>query len=312
MNGRPDVRPSTRRQVLEAAEQLSFIPRGRRRVGGSRTGQAGSVGLLTSDLQGRFSIPVLMGAEDTFGSGRVSVFLCDARSDAIREQHYLAELIDHDVDGIIVVGSRPDPRPSLGRDLPVPIVYAYAPSLDAGDISVVSDNVGAGRLAVQHLRAMGRRQIALIAGDPSYSASHDRVRGALAALADDGLEPVNRVQYGAWSEGWGRDAAAAIVTQHPDTDAIVCGSDQIARGALEALRSRGLAVPRQIAVTGHDNWHVLALEARPPLTTIDMRLEELGRVAARKLFDAVAGRPGPGVEIVPTQVVPRASTSTSS
>lgn len=312
VNGRPDVRSSTRDRILEVAEQLSFVPpHARRRTELGNEGQVGSVGLLTSDLMGRFSNPILRGAEDTFGSGRVSVFLCDARDDSIREQHYLRALIERGVYGIIVVGSRPDPRPSLGSNLPVPLVYAYAPSRDSNDISVVSDNVGAGRLVVQHLLGMGRRKIAFIAGDSDYGASHDRILGATAVLAEEGLEPISPVRYGAWSESWGRDATAAIVDQHPDVDGIVCGSDQIARGALDTLRDLKLDVPGQIAVTGHDNWHVLALDARPPLTTVDMRMEELGRVAARKLFDAVAGRPEPGVEAVPTRVVPRGSTGFS-
>jgi LacI family transcriptional regulator len=73
-----------------------------------------------------------MGAEDAFGAGKVNVFLCDARDDTIREQHHVQALLSRGVDGLIVVGSRTDPRPSLGRDLPVPVVYAYAPSEGPG------------------------------------------------------------------------------------------------------------------------------------------------------------------------------------
>ena len=66
---------------------------------------------------------MLMGAEDAFGAGRVDAFLCDAQDDAIREQHHVRALLSRRVDGLIVVGHRTDPRPSLGRDLPVPVVY---------------------------------------------------------------------------------------------------------------------------------------------------------------------------------------------
>ena len=132
----------------------------------SLAGRTGTVGLLTSDLEGRFSIPILMGAEDAFGAGEVAVFLCDARGDAIREQHHVRALLGRRVDGLIVVGSRTDPRPSLGRDLPVPVVYAYAPSDDPADLSIVPDTGDAGRVAVAQLLACGRTRIAPISGDP--------------------------------------------------------------------------------------------------------------------------------------------------
>src|SRR5690349_8419695 len=77
LNGRSQVAARTRARVEAAAEQLSFVPN--RMAQGLLAGRTGTVGLLTSDLQGRFVIPILMGAEDAFGAGRVSVFLCDAR-----------------------------------------------------------------------------------------------------------------------------------------------------------------------------------------------------------------------------------------
>jgi LacI family transcriptional regulator len=146
INGRDEVAPSTRKRVIDAAEQLSFTPNALARS--LTEGRSGTVGLLTSDLEGRFVLPVLMGAEDAFGAGAINVFLCDARGDSIREQHHLKALLNRRVDGIIVVGRSTDPRPSLGQDLPVPVVYAYAPSNDPRDTSLVPDNRAGGRLAV--------------------------------------------------------------------------------------------------------------------------------------------------------------------
>ena len=175
LNGRSQVRAETRQRVVEAAERLSFRPNQLAR--GLLAGRTGTVGLLTSDLEGRFGIPILMGAEDAFGAGEVAVFLCDARGDAIREQHHVRALLGRRVDGLIVVGSRTDPRPSLGRELSVPVVYAYAPSDDPADLSIVPDNVDAGRIAVQHLLTCGRTRIAHITGDPGYLAARDRADG---------------------------------------------------------------------------------------------------------------------------------------
>ncbi|GAA3339079.1 LacI family DNA-binding transcriptional regulator [Amorphoplanes nipponensis] len=308
LNGQPQVRAETRTRVLAAAEQLSFFPNALAQgLIGQRTG---TVGLLTSDLEGRFSIPILMGAEDAFGSGQTSVFLCDARGDAIRERHHLRALLSRRVDGLIVVGARPDTRPSLGRDLPVPVVYAYAPSDDPADLSLVTDNVGAGRMATGHLLDCGRRRIAHITGDPAYGAAQDRAKGTLDRLAEEGLELAGgQVWFGMWSEAWGRGATRMLLRRSPDVDAIFAGSDEIARGVLDVLHQEGIDVPSQVAVMGFDNWAILAANARPPLTTIDMNLELLGRLAAQRLFAAIDGTLGSGVESIACRLVTRDSTA---
>lgn len=306
LNGRDHVRSETRQRVVDAAEQLSFSPNTlARSLLAERTG---TVGLLTSDLEGRFSIPILMGAEDAFGADQVNVFLCDARDDTIRERHHVQALLNRRVDGLIVVGSRTDPRSSLGRGLQVPVVYAYAPSRDREDLSIICDNVGAGRLAIQHLIAAGRSRIAHISGDRTYAAARDRAEGVQAALAEAGLELVGDVQYGTWSEGWGRAAAGLILDRNPDVDAIFCGSDQVARGVMDTVRERGRRIPDDVAVMGFDNWEVLAADARPSLTSVDMNLEEIGRAAARALFAALDGSPRSGVDALPCRVVIRGST----
>lgn len=307
MNGRSDVAARTRTRVLAAAEELSFTPNAMAR--GLLAGRTGTVGLLTGDLEGRFVIPILMGAEDAFGAGQVNVFLCDARGDAIREQHQLTALLSRRVDGIIVVGRQTDPRPSLGQELPVPVVYAYAPSDDPRDVSLTPDNVTGGRMAIEHLLACGRTRIAHISGDPAYAAAQDRLTGARAALADAGLELIGDPMFSAWTEHWGRDAAALLLQRHPDIDAVFCGSDQIARGVLDTARDLGRLVPEDLAIIGYDNWTVLAENSRPELTSIDAQLQQLGRRAAQCLFDAIDGEIGEsGTHHLPVRLVIRGST----
>lgn len=308
LNGQPQVRDSTRARVLQAATQLAFSPN--TLAQGLVTQRTGTVGLLTSDLEGRFSIPILMGAEDAFGTDQTSVFLCDARGDGIREKHHVRALLSRRVDGLIVVGARPDSRPSLGNDVPVPVIYAYAPSDDPRDLSLVVDNEGGGRLAVDHLIRCGRRRIAHITGDATYGAAQDRARGALNRLAEEGLEVAGgEVWFGMWSEAWGRGATRLLLERNPDVDAIFAGSDEIARGVLDVLHEERLDVPGRVAVVGYDNWNILTANARPPLTTIDMNLEQLGRVAAQRLFAAIGGTLGSGTEKFPPKLVTRESTA---
>jgi len=307
LNGRSEVAARTRARVVEAAEQLSFVPN--TLAQGLLGGRTGTVGLLTSDLQGRFVIPILMGAEDAFGAGRVNVFLCDARGDSIREQYQLRALLSRKVDGLIVVGSETDPRPSLGHDIGVPVVYVYAPSDDPDDLSLVPDNVAAGRIAAEHLLRCGRRRIAHVSGDPTYAAAHDRDLGAMQALEAAGLELVGEVMYAEWSEGWGRDATAVLLERHPEIDAVLCGSDQIARGALDTARDQGRTVPDDIAVIGFDNWEPMVANSRPELTSIDPNLHMLGRSAAQHVFAALDGVDiGKGVQTQAPRLVIRGST----
>src|SRR5699024_1057612 len=160
-----------------------------------------------------------------------------------RERYHVQALLGRRVDGLIVVGARPDPRPSLGR-LPVPVVYAYAPSEDPEDMSEVCDDMEAGRLVTEHLTSLGRRRLGIVAGDRGYRAARDRVQGATAALADAGLQPVGgQALFGSWDEAWGRAGARALLRAAPDVDGVVCGSDQIARGVLETLREHDVRVP---------------------------------------------------------------------
>ena len=113
--------------------------------------------------------------------------------------------------------------------------------------------------------------------------------------------------YGEWSERWGREAVRVVLATDPGVDAIFCGSDQIARGVSDSLRMLGHRVPWDIALVGFDNWAPMALGADPPLTSVDMCLEEVGRVAAEHLLRAMDGEPSHGAHTVPCRLVVRGS-----
>ncbi|MER6562339.1 LacI family DNA-binding transcriptional regulator [Streptomyces sp. NPDC001027] len=307
LNGSGRMRPETRERVLAAVEALDFRPN--QHAQSLHTGRSWTVGLMTTDGIGRFSTPVLLGAEDALGAGKISVLLCDTRGDAIREQHHLSNLVDRRVDGIIVTGRRTDPRPPLKGIDPIPTVYALSPSTDPDDISVVSDDRSGARLAVEHLLATGRTRIAHVTGPAHHAAARDRAHHTVELIERSSLElATGHVHFGEWSEAWGRRAAEAVLRTAPDTDAFFCGNDQIARGVADALRENGMDVPGRIAIVGYDNWDVMALACRPPLTTIDTDLAEIGRQAALRLLDAIGSAPEPGRHTVPCRLVVREST----
>lgn len=301
LNDRGQLRTETRERVRRAAEQLGFRPDARGRALSS--GRSYTVGLVTTDSSGRFSIPIMMGAEDALSAGEMALLLCDTRDDPLREQHYIRTLLARRVDGIIVTGRRTEARRPIEAN--VPVVYAFNPSMDESDGSVVVDDAGGASSAIDHLLGFGRQRIAHVTGPQRHRTAMDRAVGARAAAGDALVcEPL----FGDWSERWGRHAVDVLLRRFPDLDAISCGSDQIARGACDGLRELGRSVPDDVAVVGFDNWEVMALAARPPLTTVDLELEELGRRAARMLLDAVNGNPHYGVEVLPTSLQIREST----
>jgi LacI family transcriptional regulator len=295
--------------VQEAAEQLGFVANAAARS--LQAGRTYTVGMITTDSIGRFSIPLLIGAEDALGAGQVSVFLCDARDDPIREQYYLRTLLGRQVDGIIVTGRRTQARPPIGAGLPVPVVYAFISSTEERDCSVVPDEGDGARRAVEHLLAVGRRRIAHVTGPEHHHSATIRAAAARRTLTAAGLEPAAPVLFGEWSEAWGRQAAGILLSTGAEVDAVFCGSDQIARGLAEALQEADRRIPGDVALVGFDNWDVMVDGCRPALTSIDMDLEGIGRTAAELLLAAINGKPAHGRHALPGRLIPRASTAVS-
>lgn len=311
LNGRGDLRQATREKVLAAAEELGFQPNLMAR--GLLTGRTYIVGVLTTDSIGRFTIPLLTGAEDALGAGQMSMLLCESRGDPIREQHYLRVLLARRVDGIIVTGRSSDRRPSLGQDFPVPVVYALVESDDPRDLSVLHDDEEGAAQAVQHLLDTGRRRIAHVTGPPHHVAVRHRLAGVERVLAQAGESLAgNGALFGEWSEEWGREAALRLLRSGAEFDGVFCASDQIARGVSDGLRENGIDVPRDVGIVGVDNWDVMVNAARPPLTTVDLQLSDLGNVAATRLLAAIDGKPVEGgIERVPCRLIQRQSTAIS-
>ena len=188
-------------------------------------------------------------------------------------------------------------------------MYAVIRSADPADACVTYDDEAGGRMAVEHLVAMGRRRIAHVTGPRHHYAASARFRGWEAALVDTGLPGVRPdLAFGAWSEEWGRQAAVVLAGESPDLDGVCCGSDQVARGVIDGLREAGRRVPDDVAVVGFDNWDVMATGRRPMLTTIDPNLHNVGRVAAEHLLAAIDGEPRQGVHLIAPRLVVREST----
>lgn len=308
INDRGEVAATTKARVLRAAAELSFEPNPMAQ--GLVAGRTRAVGLLTDELDGQFTVPILRGAEKALADLEMAVLLCDTRGDSIRRNHHVRTLLARQVDGFVVVGANDDVRMSLTADLPVPVVYAHCRSTGPSDLSLVPDDEGGVRLAVEHLLAVRRRHIGHITGPPSCRAARDRAAATAAVLAEHGRALAGgQALHGEWSQRWGRQAARLLVATAPETDAVFCGNDQIASGVAQELAGLGRRVPDDIAIVGYGNREIFAADCSPPLTTVDPGLRQLGESAVAHLVAALSGTPSSGVVRQPCRLVLRESTA---
>ncbi|MDX8514523.1 LacI family DNA-binding transcriptional regulator [Mesorhizobium captivum] len=306
LNGQGRMTAETRERIRETARLLGFRPN--HLAQSLLRKRSFTVGLLTNDTYGRFSLPLMAGVSDALVDNGVSVFLCNVEDDTRLGQLHVEAMLDKRVDGIIATGKRIDRHlPVDLSNLRVPVVYAFTQP-DPGAVGLVSDDAGGARLAVEHFCRLGRRRIAHVSGPASFAVVHARAEAYRDVLKEQGL-PVAEPLLGAWSEAWGHEAVAKLFEGRGERpDAVFCGNDQIARGVIDALRERGIRVPEDVGVIGFDNWEIVAEATRPPLTSVDMNLSTLGREAGLALLSLVGGQPAaPGIRKLPCRLVVRQS-----
>ncbi|GCE22924.1 LacI family DNA-binding transcriptional regulator [Dictyobacter kobayashii] len=316
LNGQGKLRAETRERVQEVARSLGFRPNDL--VQSLIRGSTSTIGFITSDSEGRFSIPLLSGINNVLMQEQISVFLCDTSDDVQREQQHIDLLLAKRVDGFIVSGWKIDARPPLNvGNNRTPIVYACAQVKTPEALCLIPDDEQGGRIAVEHLLQLGRRSIAHITGLFQYESVQSRERGMRQALDAYGVpHSPNKVLSGPWGQRWGYGAARLLLDDPENRrhlDAIFCGSDQIACGVIDALHERGVRVPDDIAIVGFDNWDIFATESRPALTSVNVNLPDLGRQAAQRLLAMIKGgeEQERGIIRLPCSLVVRESSGAS-
>ncbi|KQR72972.1 LacI family transcriptional regulator [Rhizobium sp. Leaf384] len=292
----------TRQRVKRVAREIGFRPNALAQ--GLLSKRSFTIGLLTNDTYGRFTLPVMAGVSEALVDRGVSVFLCAIEDDPALGQVHVDAMLDKQVDGIIATGKRVDRSLPIDlTDVPVPVVYAFTEG-GPESVSFRSDDAHGATLAVEWLKTNGRQRIVHVTGPEDFFSVRER-SGAFRATAGEGAS----VFFGEWSETWGRDAVERIwAAAGEKPDALFCGNDQIARGAVDALRERGIRVPEDVAIVGFDNWEIVAAQMRPPLTSVDMDLKELGRQAGLTILALAEGLTvEPGVRTLPCRLVVRQS-----
>jgi LacI family transcriptional regulator len=306
-NGR--LKQETRDKVQLVAREIGYRPNDMAQS--LHRTRSMTVGVISTDSFGRFTLPIFQALEEQFADRGIAIFMCNATDDPERERQHLDQLLGKRIDGLVVTARRADKRPPVGPLPPgLPVIYVFTQADDDSAMSLIPDDEGGARIGVQHLVDTGCKRIAHVTGPLRFEAVQLRHRGYLAAIAGAGLtaDPAHYLS-GAWSEAWGRDAVARLfdgTTSPPD--GLFCGNDQIARGCVDALRERGIDVPREVSVVGFDNWNVMTDSARPPLTSVDMNLSALGHEAGKLLVEMIGGETIRGIRRLPCTLVVRQST----
>jgi LacI family transcriptional regulator len=303
----------TRERVLATASELGWVPSGPARGLASR--RAGIVGLLFPDLghsgaaeeeSPLYVDQVIRGAERSAAAAGEAVLIAATQSASGRE---LAFSVAGKVDGLVVMARSlsDDDIAAISRSVPVVIL---ANSHPGGDLDVVgADNRGGCRQITAHLiDAHGHTDLAFLGGPADSPDSQERFAGFCDALHDAGLPaPDAPAALGGFTEAGGRQAVQAMLAGGRRPRAIVCGNDEMAIGALGALRSARLRVPADVAVTGFDDI-AAARHLRPALSTVRQPMRELGERSVQMLFDRLNDRDAPQrCTVLPTEVVIRAS-----
>ena len=309
INGRSDVAPETRKRVEELLTERGYQ---RRRSTRSSSRNARLVDLVFNELDSPWAVEIIRGVEDAAHSAGVGTVVSAVHRRRASTEQWLDNLRTRASDGVILVVSQlSSPILEQLRHLRVPMVVldpAGGPTMDAPTIGAT--NWAGGLAATEHLIELGHRRIGFIHGPTQVLCSRARFDGYRAALEAAGIpfDPA-LIFDGDFYHQSGFDAAKELLGLDDAPTAIFASSDQMAFGAYEAIRQRGLRIPEHVSVVGFDDLS----ESRwtsPPLTTVRQPLSEMGSLAARTVLDMAAGNEvdSPRLELA-TELVVRESTS---
>ncbi|GAA1073799.1 LacI family DNA-binding transcriptional regulator [Kitasatospora arboriphila] len=292
------VSDATRERVREAARTLGYQPQAAGRQ--LRLGRSGMVMLAVPNLLGPFFGRVLSGVHEEAHRRGLAVVVSSGWDGATLAEAATAGRFD----GLLICSPDDSQLGELPADTPAVFLDAD-PARSPGRPTVELDVAAGMRAAVEHLAARGHRRIGHLRSTLSAHTFRTRQAGFEAAAAD-----LEVVEAGV-SLNEGAEAARAVartLLERPDRPAaVICDDDVVASGLYQAAAELGLRIPEDVSVVGIDNIPVAGLLV-PPLTTVDLPGEELGRTGVAALAALLAGEPVIVVPPLPTTLVVRAST----
>lgn len=304
------VKAETALRVREAADRLGYSPNVL--AGSLRSQKTASIGVVLPDLTNPFLPPIVRGIEDVLARRGYVALIGNTDNDEKAERKLVKTLRARRVDGFIIATSKLDhPVIESLADSGTPIVLITR-STDRDDISsVISDNAGGIRAAVDHLVELGHKNIVHIAGPSTVSTGRDRAKAFADAMRDNNM-PIGKadiVLCEQYSISEGLAATKKIFATRSDVTALVAANDRVALGVLQALRELHISCPTDVSVVGFNDMPFADL-VTPPLTTIRVNQYDVGAQAAEVLLDRLTNPHSISKTVVlPVKLIIRGSTA---
>lgn len=297
-------------KIAEAINVLGYEPN--QLAAGLRRNRSGNVLVVVPSIHNPFTSAFVQGIENVASAHKMRVLLGISDNDPALMNKFLAMVSGRQADGVILLDNHVpewallDERPE--NSPPIVVACEYPTELNSSRVNI--DNVEAMSLMIEHLVGLGHRKIATIAGPVGQQMTTDRLSGAKLGLDRAGIElPDNLVTHGDFSTGSGYRAAQTLLQGGAGFTAICCANDEMAIGAIAALRECGKSVPEDVSVSGFDNLRFGEF-ASPPLTTIEVPTMEIGETAMRLMLDILRTSKDTGREVfLPHRLIERKSTS---
>jgi DNA-binding LacI/PurR family transcriptional regulator len=296
-----NISDETRQRVLTAAEELEYVPDAAARA--LRSGRTQTIGLILPPSKPHHQVNIshlriIEGLLEVVQQSGVRL-LVDSVNEAQNDDDYMNLAWNKRIDGLILSDLRIDDQAlaKLANDKFPLVLLGRLPGSKVSSIEF--DNRSGAQSAVDHLVEQGHRKIALISHAPhTITGAQERIKGYQDSLAAHGITfDESLVRYGDYSPESGYAAAMSLLSSGEKFTGLFVTADQVAMGALLALHRRGVSVPDELPVVGFDD-NPMARFSIPPLTTIRLPFEEMGRQAGRMLLDTILGKIKPGHQIL--------------
>ncbi len=306
LNGTAVVSDDKKQAVTAAIAELGFVPNPvARSLAG---GRSFSVGVITQAIDSPFYGAALRGIEEVLDPAGYSPLFVSGHWDADKEARCIEVLRSRRVDGMIILTGRLSDQALKTCAKSLPVVVTGRTLKAPGLFALNFDNFEGGRLATQHLIALGHTEIAFIAGAAEHPDSEERMRGYLSALKSAGITPNPAlIVSGEYHEGSGLAAINKLLKGSQTFTAIFAANDQMAMGAALGLYRNGKRVPEDISLVGFDDLPMSSY-ATPPLSTVHHPSQELGRLAALAMLELLAGKK-PKIDMPAPSLIARESSA---
>ncbi len=283
VNGNPNVKPATRKKVLEVISRLGYRPNAVAR--GLASKKTTTVGVIIPDISSPFFAELARGIEDIATMYKYNIILSNSDQNKDKELHLLNTMLGKQVDGIVFMsGNITKEHVEEFEKSPVPIVLAGSIE-ETGQVPSVNIDYEQGAYdAVSSFVEKGHKKIAFVIG-PLHEPINEKknLNGYKRALEEAGIEYNEElIVEGDYTYDSGIEALEKLLELENKPTAIYVGSDEMALGVIHGAEDKGYQIPEDFEVISSDNTR-LALMVRPQLTSVVQPLYDIGAVAMRLL-----------------------------